>query len=72
MHKGPPAKKMLYWRNPTDLYTFLFFIFFVKKYDGELNNMFIVWFMFSLVLVGTFNELKECFDSFNIVQKPNS
>ena len=33
---------------------------------------FIMWFMFSLVLVGTFNKLKECFNSFNFVQKPNS
>ena len=28
--------------------------------------------MFRLVLVGTINKLKECFNSFNILQKPNS
>ena len=28
--------------------------------------------MFSLVLVGTFNKLEECLNSFNIVQTPNS
>ena len=32
----------------------------------------IIWFVFQSVLVGTFKKLKECFISFNIVQKTHS